>query len=87
MSPSGRGIRDNESLGDEEEDEEEEEEDYVELLQNALMRERSEVFGQAEKSLLYRSFLNSKKADNAQGPKFISQDMQVNDDEDDKDNS
>lgn len=74
LSPHGRGIRDSDSLGDD--DEEEEDEDYVELLQNALMREKSEVFGQAEKSLLYRSLLNSKKGDNAAGPKFIRSDLQ-----------
>lgn len=78
LSPHGRGIRDDDSLGDDDE-EEEEDEDYVELLQNALMRERSEVFGQAEKSLLYRSLLNSKKGDNAAGPKFIRSDLQEKD--------
>jgi len=75
LNAHGRGIRDNDSLCDEDGDdgeEEDEEEDYVELLQNALMRERSELFGQAEKSLLYRSLLNSKKGGNAAGPKFIS---------------
>lgn len=74
LSPHGRGIRDSDSLGDDDE-EEDEEEDYVELLQNALMRERSEVFGLTEKSLLYRSLLNSKKGDNAAGPKFIRSDQ------------
>ena len=50
---------------------------YAELLLNTLMRERSEVFGQAEKSLLYRSMLNQKRPDNATaGPKFISSDQQ-----------
>lgn len=74
LGPHGRGIRDSDSLGDDDE-EEDEDEDYVELLQNALMRERSEVFGQAEKSLLYRSLLNSKKGGNAAGPKFIRSDQ------------
>lgn len=79
LSPEARGLRDSDSMGDDEVDdgidEEDEEEDYVELLQNALMRERSEMFGQAEKSLLYRSLLNSKKGDNAAGPKFIRSDQ------------
>lgn len=82
LSPQGRGLRDSDSMGDDEVDDgvddgedDGEDEDYVELLQNALMRERSEMFGQAEKSLLYRSLLNSKRGDVAAGPKFIRSDQ------------
>ena len=75
LGVNGRGLRDSDSLNDD--IEEQDEVVYAELLLNTLMRERSEVFGQAERSLLYRSMLNQKKPDNATaGPKFISSDQQ-----------
>lgn len=87
LGVGGRGLRDSDSLNDDlDEHQDQDEVIYAELLLNTLMRERSEVFGQAEKSLLYRSMLNQQRADNATaGPKFISSDQEEQEENDQSD--